>query len=848
TGRVLVRINDEERRLRIGDRISLTGVLSAFPPASNPGEADRADIARRQGLAGLVAVPAREAVVLHESSRWADLRSAFARWRSRLNDAAGGWLIHSVPNSEDERRHALLEAMMLGERGPALDSIDRSFRRVGLSHVLAISGLHLVVLTITVIMLVRAFTGGGGLSIGWPFSRHRSSGLRGCDLSVRQGRANADDASSSDSLIEADAALAWWGRRDRRGRRGSGGRSGGGGGGGGGSAVRMTELIIVILVVGVYLLILPARVPVWRAGLTVIIFAAAGLGGRQAKGASLLALAAAGLLLYNPDDLFEPGFQLSFGIVAAFITLGHAVDLRLRGIMYALNIVIPISSVTVARHADVQPGSAEDAALLSAEEPRTIADFLTLAFWQSLVTSLIAWAVSLPIIAFHFGAVCPIAPIAAVLAMPIVLVLLATGYVKAVATVLFPSVSVLFGPVLALWADMLIGLVDRLETVPLAAVAVPPPGLGWTILATVMIVWLCRQRLPAQPILRLSRRMAVAMCLLWLLVPRGLDMTGLSPIAGRVTMLSVGAGTCTVVEAGGTVFLMDAGSASVSVIGERIIVPALQRRGINRVDSIIISHADADHYNGVLDIVNALRVRRVIITSAIADKMHDAPEAVPNLIALWDHLDKMNITMEVVSAGDTRRIGKAELHWLHPCTSASFEHDNELSALVRIDIAGRRLLLTGDLVDAGLERVLAQVSNEALRADVMELPHHGARPDYLVQMLVERVQPSITLQSASHSRFTDGVQFMQHTTFTSRGVFVNSFGLPVAFGPVHPIVPPQHYATPEGGAITLLIPREDGAITASTFRPRPPKAPSSPSPTPASPSSPSPVVAAGSGQ
>lgn len=734
-GRVLVRISDEERRLRVGDRVRVTGVLSPFPRAANPGEPDRAEIARRQGLAGILAVANRDGVERLESGRWTQWWSAFGRWRARLHEQAAGWLVRSFPDSQDERRHALVEAMLLGDRGPALDSLDRSFRRVGLSHVLAISGLHLVVLTFTIVAVVRAL--GLGTAIG---------------------------------------------------------------GGGTGGGVRATELLLVVVIVGVYLMIVPARAPVWRAGLTAVVFAVAGLGGRRARSASLLSMAATALLLRDPSELFEPGFQLSFGIVAAFIALSGPVDLRLRGLAFDLGMVIPVASRELADRLPVQPGSAEDAALLAAEEPRSVADFLVLSVWSSLVISFVAWAVSLPTIVYHFGMVCPLAVLASMVAMPVVVALLATGYIKAVFTVLFPSVSVVLGPILVLWADTLIGIVDRMEELPLAAVSVQSPGLLWSVGMTVTVVWWLKVRLRERPRLRTLRRGLLGLGAGWLFLPQILTVANLNPEVGRVTMLSVGAGACTIVEAGGEAFLVDAGSATVTVVGERLIVPALQKRGINRLDSIIISHADSDHYNGVLGVIDAVGVRRVILTTATMAQVHGQPELVPVLATLVEELKARDVEVEVVAAGEVRRIGAARLTWLHPQADDAYVHDNEASAALRVDLAEARFLFTGDLIDTGLELMLDRVPAAALRADVLEMPHHGARPDENTRRLIETVQPVVLLQSATGTRFEEGVAFVRDTSFA---------GLPAGA--------PLHFATPESGAVTLIVGR-DGWITAVPFR------------------------------
>lgn len=83
----------------------------------------------------------------------------------------------------------------------------------------------------------------------------------------------------------------------------------------------------------------------------------------------------------------------------------------------------------------------------------------------------------------------------------------------------------------------------------------------------------------------------------------------------EVTVLSVGAGSATVIELpDGRTFIYDAGSSTRPAIGKSAIVPFLRQKGIHRIDRVYLSHANIDHYNGMLDLMDVIPTGRVYVS------------------------------------------------------------------------------------------------------------------------------------------------------------------------------------------------------------------------------------------
>jgi competence protein ComEC len=155
-GRVLVRVEETVAPFRAGDQVEAIGLLYAPSPPANPGAFDYRRYARSLGRAGMLNVGRRDLVTVTRVPR-AGIASAWLRFRESLRRRAGGWLLANLPDLDTDRakREALLGALLLGRRGPELDGVGESFRRAGLAHFLAISGLHLGVMAGFVLALAR---------------------------------------------------------------------------------------------------------------------------------------------------------------------------------------------------------------------------------------------------------------------------------------------------------------------------------------------------------------------------------------------------------------------------------------------------------------------------------------------------------------------------------------------------------------------------------------------------------------------------------------------------------------------------------------------------------------------
>ncbi len=148
--------------LRAGDRARVTGEFRPVTPPMNPGEADRRLWAAQDGESGTLRVPSGALIERLEPAPGAlgALRAAWLSKRDGMREHARAALLGDSAGAGPERR-ALIGALLLGEEEPALRDVRSAFTRLGLAHVLAISGFHLTVMA-AVILLVLRLTGDRG--------------------------------------------------------------------------------------------------------------------------------------------------------------------------------------------------------------------------------------------------------------------------------------------------------------------------------------------------------------------------------------------------------------------------------------------------------------------------------------------------------------------------------------------------------------------------------------------------------------------------------------------------------------------------------------------------------------
>lgn len=194
----------------------------------------------------------------------------------------------------------------------------------------------------------------------------------------------------------------------------------------------------------------------------------------------------------------------------------------------------------------------------------------------------------------------------------------------------------------------------------------------------------------------------------------------------RVALLDVGQGLAMVFETQNSVTVYDTGPryGSGFSTAEAVLLPYLRRRGISKIDTLVISHADNDHIGGLNAVRGAFEVGRVL-TSRL-DKVSDAIEC---------------------TRGQRWSYDQTHYSVLSP-DSATPKGSNNRSCVIMIEHLGQRVLISGD-IEKQVEHYLVRTATDRLAADFLLVPHQGSKTSS-TSVFLDAVSPNTAMLAAGY--------------------------------------------------------------------------------------------------
>ncbi|MCP6680976.1 DNA internalization-related competence protein ComEC/Rec2 [Bacillus nakamurai] len=462
--------------------------------------------------------------------------------------------------------------------------------------------------------------------------------------------------------------------------------------------------ILLLLFLPVYTVLTGAAPSVLRASLMLGFYVAGNLFKRRIHSSAAISLSYLLLLLFNPYLLWEIGFQLSFAVSAALILSSSILQ-------------------------NVREKKLAQLAMASFVAELSSLPFLLYYFQQ---ISLVSFPMNMIMVPFYTLFVIPFSFI---------------GFV--VLLVSRPAGEFVFCwfDLVMKWAHKLITSAASIESF---TIVVAKPGMLSLILLAISIFSIFAA-VEKHGVLRL-RKSALFFCAVFVYIA---IRPYLSP-EGEADMLDIGQGDSLFMSAPhrrGAVMIDTGGILSYSdepwkekrhpySIGEKVLIPFLNGKGVKKLDALILTHADQDHIGEAGILIKKHRVKRLIVPEGFVKEPKDN-----NILQM---AKEENISITEAKRGDTVTAGDLRFEVLSP-EGPDARSKNDSSLVLWTVLGGVSWLLTGDLEMDGEQEVLDAFPK--LKADILKAGHHGSKSS-TGEAFLKQLEPKTALISAGkHNRY-----------------------------------------------------------------------------------------------
>jgi competence protein ComEC len=338
---------------------------------------------------------------------------------------------------------------------------------------------------------------------------------------------------------------------------------------------------------------------------------------------------------------------------------------------------------------------------------------------DSMSVSIIALLATAPISLYHFKQISLLSPVTTILAAPLICFwALPLGLAASLLAPWFPVISGLLFSTGAIGLQGASLVTGWMAALPFAAWQLPPPSLpviAFYYLATLLLLFSTKSRL-----------FLASTAILFFLMMTSSTFVHFRPArenSAMVTFIDIGQGNSTLLELPGNKNILVDGGGSSSLRfnpGEQIITPFLWHKGIRYLDAVIISHVHQDHYNGLESVIRNFKPSKVWIngspeTSFLYKKILKAASDVGAEVIVPEEKTVL------IESGPVRLSCMSSLHLRKDLKL----EENNRSLLIRLEVAGKTIILPGDLMVADGEEL--QKKGITLASDVLLAPHHGSR-------------------------------------------------------------------------------------------------------------------------
>lgn len=456
---------------------------------------------------------------------------------------------------------------------------------------------------------------------------------------------------------------------------------------------------LTIIGLFLYMIITGSEAPVFRSTLMASAIIATPFLGRDTNGYNTLSFAALIILMLNPLELFNPSFQLSFSAILALI------------------IFFP----KVKKYVDA----------------KNISNRYIKYFLMFLGSTLIAQIGTLPFTLAYFGRISLTSLLANFLVIPLSGIIVGLGIVSLILSMISSWAASIYASCNELLTYLLLYSVKVFGNPDYSFISIKQftlydSVLFYLTLGTLFGLWKHFIRPMAKVIFTL-------LLISTFLAASTFDNAELLA-KNRLTIVAidVGQGDAFLISfPNGKTALVDAGNATKHFDnGKRVILPLLEKLGIDIIDYAFISHIDSDHYMGILELIKQKKVGEVYKPSCDSQKQNDLD---------FENILKRNHIPIKYYFSSSLEIGNTKLYFLNNKANL-FISSNDKSGVFRLVYGKNSFLFTGDAGKA-IEKEYLSKYGTFLKSDVLKVAHHGSKSSSSWEFL-STITPKYVLISA----------------------------------------------------------------------------------------------------
>lgn len=460
--------------------------------------------------------------------------------------------------------------------------------------------------------------------------------------------------------------------------------------------------ILTILGLFLFMIVTSAPASVTRATIMAISLILAPLTGREYNSLNSLALAAFILLIINPNQLFEPGFQLSFSAVFAIVTIYPVLNKKIKMIRSAKGFykyLLQFFAVSFAAQIGTLP--------------------FTLAYFHKL--SVVAFAANFFVI-------------------PIIGVIVGLGLL----TILVAPISICFASIYAstneLFGYILFKLVNFMGGAGYSYISINNFSLIDSILFYAALVFML---INIKKFISLSHKLlflclSIAVSIVFMKID---DIEFLKQNKLSIMAIDIGQGDSFLLKfPNGVTALIDAGETSKFFDnGGGVIIPLLESLGLNKIDYAFVSHIDSDHYSGFTSLIKKSMILQIYKPKLDTSLQKD--------VEFEKLLRAYKIPVKYYSK-EMLKISGARLYILNDTSNVLYGNlsTNDKSGFMKLVYGETSCLFTGDAGHKS-EKYYENNYGNFLKSDMLKVAHHGSKTS-CGKTFIETVNPEFALISA----------------------------------------------------------------------------------------------------